>query len=407
MLSFREARELISLQVPVLASEQKKLPEVLNRVLAADVPADDDIPPFDNSSMDGYALRASESVPPSGTGRVRLNVVGEAMAGGVIQRSLDPGTAIRIMTGAPVPPGADAVIEQEKVIAGDGIVELEAAVAAGRNIRRKGEDLRKGETVLRKGTLLRSPHLGILASVGVNNVPVYRRPRVAILTTGNELIDVGETLSPGKIRNSNAYTLSGLVQENGGEPVVLGMVKDEEQQLERAIRAGLQYDLLLTSGGVSVGKYDLVLETLKKIGVEILFWKVNIKPGMPVAFGVYRNRGEMGTVPVFALPGNPVSSMVTFLQFARPALFRMTGREEDGGLRLRATIGHDIRKSDGKRHFSRGIARTEEGHLVVRTTGSQSSGVLSSMVKANCLIILREDQIEVKAGDEVEIEFLS
>ena len=408
MRSFSEARELISHQVPVLASEPISFKEALNRVLASDIVAEHDIPPFDNSSMDGYAVRTSDTVNAhSGSGGVCLEVAGEVGAGAVSSIVMGKGTAIRIMTGAPLPPGADAVIEQEQVVVRNGSIEIADLVPEGNNVRRRGEDLRVGETVMTKGTFLRPAHLGILASLGKMEVPVFRRPKVGILTTGNELIDVDEPLVPGKIRNSNAYSLFGSVLESGGEPVGLGMARDEEGELERAIRKGLECDVLITSGGVSVGKYDLVLQTMKKIGVEILFWKVNIKPGKPLAFGLYGKPGAAVPVPVFALPGNPVSTMVTFLQFVRPALFRMTGREDDGVLRLHATIEHDIRKHDQKRHFSRGVARSEHGRLVVRTTGTQSSGVLSSMARANCLITLREEQMDIKAGELVEIEFLS
>lgn len=408
MLSFDEARELISSRLPVLASEPVSLAQALNRVLAGDVVADHDIPPFDNSSMDGYALHASDTAGLSpGSGGVHLEVAGEAGAGTVTSAPLARGTVIRIMTGAPLPPGADAVLEQEQVVVRNGSIEIAAIVPEGKNIRRKGEDLRAGETVMTRGSILRAGHLGVLASLGKTKIVMYRRPKVGILTTGNELIDVEEPLAPGKIRNSNAYSLFGSVLESGGEPVSLGKVKDEERDLEGAIRKGLEKDALVTSGGVSVGKYDLVLQALKNIGVEIVFWKVNIKPGMPLAFGVYRKSGTGNPVPVFALPGNPVSTMVTFLQFVRPALFHMGGREGEGALRLNATLEHDIRKHDRKRHFTRGVVRNEQGRLIVRTTGTQSSGVLSSMVRANCLITLREEQMEIRAGEEVEIEFLS
>lgn len=408
MLSFDEARTLISRQLPVLASEQVSLIQALNRVLASDVVADHDIPLFDNSSMDGYALHASDTVDAGpGSGAVQLKVAGEAGAGTVTSTPLAQGTAIRIMTGAPLPPGADAVLEQEQVIVRNESIEIAAIVPEGKNIRRKGEDLRAGETVITKGAILWAGHLGVLASMGKTEIMVYRRPKVGILTTGNELIDVAEPVTPGKIRNSNAYALFGSVLECGGEPVTLGKVKDEERDLEEGLRKGLEYDALVTSGGVSVGKYDLVLQTLKKIGVEIVFWKVNIKPGMPLAYGLYRKSGTEKPVPVFALPGNPVSTMVTFLQFVRPALFRMGGREGDGPPHFNATLEHDIRKQDRKRHFSRGVVRNEHGRLSVRTTGTQSSGVLSSMIRANCLITLREEQMEIRAGEEVEIEFLS
>lgn len=406
MISYDEAKGIILGLVPTVLTENVALLEAYRRVLATDIVANEDIPPFDNASMDGYALHSEDTASATGAHNVSLTLAGEVAAGEVYPGILEKQRALRIMTGAPIPQGADAVLEQELAAMHNGFVAIGTHVAEGKNIRRKGEDIRKGDVALRKGTVLASAKIGVLASLGITNVPVYRKPRVALLTSGNEIVDVEEKVTAGKIRNSNSYTLWGLVKECGCEPIQLGNARDSEQELERNIEEGLAHDVLITSGGVSVGKYDFVLKTLEKLGVEIEFWKVNIKPGMPIAFGMFSASARL-PVPVFALPGNPVSTMVTFLQFVRPALHKIMGMDlPQEPLRLRATLEHDIHKHDGKRHFSRGIVRNENGNLVVQATGSQSSGVLTSLASANCFIVLPEETKDLKAGSVVDIELL-
>lgn len=406
MISFDEAKRTILEHVPTLPKEKVALLEACHRVLTTDIVADEDIPSFDNASMDGYALHSEDTVGATGAHNVSLTMEGEVAAGEVYPGTLGKQKAIRIMTGAPIPQRANAVLEQELVVAQNGFVKIGMHVTEGKNIRRKGEDIHKGDVALRKGTVLTSAPLGVLASLGIPNIQVYRKPNVALVTSGNEVVNVEEKITAGKIRNSNSYTLWGLVKECGCEPVQLGNARDSEEESERKIKEGLTQDVLITSGGVSVGKYDFVLKTLEKLGVEIKFWKVNIKPGMPIAFGIYSASSRL-PVPVFALPGNPVSTMVTFLQFVRPALQKMMGMDlQQAPLQLRATLEHDIQKHDGKRHFSRGIVRNENGNLIVKTTGSQSSGVLTSLALANCFIILPEETKELKAGSVVDIELL-
>jgi molybdopterin molybdotransferase len=404
MISFREAQELIAHHCQPLSSETVPIFEAHHRVLAEDVVAECSLPPFDNSSMDGFAFRSSDTQGYAADGLVRLRLAGEVSAGTVQHDPVAPGTAVRVMTGAPLPPGADTILEQELVQVVNGSIRFSGPVLAGRNIRRVGDDIQRGEAILKRGERLCAAHLGVLASIGRKELRVVRRPTVAIVTTGNELVEIDEPLRPGKIRNSNLYSLWGLVKEQGAQPILLPTTSDDERALTEVLTIGLQSDVLLTSGGVSVGKYDLVLKALEKMGVEIVFWKVNIKPGMPVAFGISRQRER--TTRVFALPGNPVSTMVTFFQFARPALTRLEGEEIKKFLTLRAILDQDIEKKDAKRHFSRGVARNENGKIFVRTTGSQNSGVLTSMVAANCLIILPEDVRTLKKGDEVQIEML-
>lgn len=402
MRTAAEALQTILESIVPVTSEQCELSSLYDRVLAADVAAPHDVPLFDNASMDGYAIRSHDVASAQGSANVPLTLQGKVQAGVEYQKDLSPFHAIRIMTGAPVPGGADAVIEQELVTARNGSVSVAAPVDSGRNIRKRGEDVKAWTVVVRKGTRLKSAHVGVLASLGIVKADVYRKPRIGFLTTGDELIGAQETPLPGQIRNSNAYTLRGMIGEAGCEPTDLGSVPDDKEELKKRINEGLAFDALITSGGVSVGEHDLVLGILKSLAVEILFWKVNIKPGMPMAFGVSKTG-----VPVFALPGNPVSTMVTFLRFVRPGLEKRGGVAGPGNeIRLKATLADPLRKKDSKRHFIRGVLGNERGGLVVHTTGSQSSGVLTSLTKANCLIILPEESEGVNAGEEVEIELI-
>lgn len=402
MRTAAEALQIILESIVPVTSDQCDLSSLYGRVLAADVVAPHDVPLFDNASMDGYAVRSNDLALAQGSANVHLTLQGKVRAGDEYEKALSPLHAIRIMTGAPVPACADAVIEQELVIARNGSAVVAAPVDSGRNIRKRGEDIKAGTVVVTKGTRLKSAHVGVFASLGILEADVYRKPRTAFLTTGDELIDARETPLRGQIRNSNAYTLRGMIDETGCEPIDLGSVPDDKGELKKRIVDGLAYDALVTSGGVSVGEHDLVIDILESLAVEIVFWKVNIKPGMPMAFGV----SETG-VPVFALPGNPVSTMVTFLRFVRPALEKRGGVAEPGNeIRLKATLADPLRKKDSKRHFIRGVLGNERGELVVHTTGSQSSGVLTSLTRANCFIILPEESGGANAGEEVEIELI-
>jgi molybdopterin molybdotransferase len=407
MLPFDQALSRILKEISAAESELCDLQSAHRRVLAQDIESAQDIPQFDNSSMDGYALRSGDTISATPAQRLELTIVGEVGAGDVFKGAVSDRTVVRIFTGGGLPAGADAVIEQEAVEAANGKVYLNGPVPRGKNVRARGEDIAKGKIVLKKGDLVSAARSGIIASIGLTQVRVYSVPRIAILTTGNELTDVDEPLEPGKIRDSNSYTLLSLVRESGCEPVSTARATDSVADLQKKIRIGLESDALITSGGVSVGERDLVLKTMEEIGVKILFWKVNIKPGMPFAFGVYRKEGKPRAVPVFGLPGNPVSTMVTFLQLVRPALFKMCGRiGGDSNFKLMARIEHDYEKKDGKRHFARGVLRNENNELLVRISGSQSSGVLTSLSVANCLIVVPENVSVIKAGSSVQIELL-
>jgi len=402
MLLSDQAKEIISRSCPIMGTEITSLSSSLGRALAEDIVAREDVPTFDNSGMDGYALRTSDDA--AHMDGISLKIVGEVAAGDVYPGVVGDGEAVKVMTGAPIPTGADAVIEQEQVKEENGKLRVSGPVERGCNIRSRGEDIRSGDRLLERGKRLRPFELGVLASLGISEVSVYARPEVAILTMGNELVPIDQAPGPGQIRNSNAVTLQALVHECGAKAILFDPCKDDEDHLREALEAGLLSDVLISSGGVSVGEYDLVLNVLKSIGVKILFWRVNIKPGKPVAFGLFEGRGR--AVPVFALPGNSVSTAVTFIEYVRPALLRMMGATGWEPLRLMAELKGEIRKNDGKRQFLRGILRNESGRLIVQSTGSQGSAVMTSFLKANCLIIVPEEVREVTEGNMVEIKLL-
>ncbi len=397
MISAAEANTIISGTVPTLGAVTVGLERSLHRVLAEDVVAQEQVPAFDNAQMDGYAVRVDDVQRPP----VSLKVVGEVAAGTMPEREIRRGEAMRIMTGARVPAGSDAVIQQEWTEGTDAAaVNVVRSVQAGHNIRKSGSDIGAGSVVLRKGHFIRAQEIGVLASLGKRYIVVYRQAIVAILPTGNEIIEIDRPLSEGKVRNSNAYALASLVREAGGEPFRLDVAADEKHDLKEKILTGLGYDMLISAGGVSVGKYDLVVEVMRELGVEIRFWKVNIKPGMPLVYGTYNEK------PVFGLPGNPVSAVITFMQFVRPALRQMMGRNERRDLTVYARLSVEIKKADGKRHFVRGILEHRDGTLEVSPIGSQVSNVLTSLTLANCLILLPEEKEIFRAGEIVEVELL-
>lgn len=401
MVNATEARRIILDSLSPMPTESCELHRSYGRILAETVVAPHDVPAFDNSGMDGYAVRSRDVSGAGAATPVSLVLRGEVPAGNPFTEKLEERSAVRIMTGAPVPPGADAVVEQELTEGRNGTVVVLSPVQAGRNIRPRGDDIRKGDEVCAKGAMLTSARVGILASLGKTPVQVYQTPTVAVLTTGNELVGVDSITGPGQIRNSNAFTLGGLLRECGCAVLDLGIARDDPAELRAAIREGLRTDALITSGGVSVGKHDHVLGALEAEGVVLKFRNVNIKPGKPFAYGLFEN-----SKPVFALPGNPVSTFVTFLQFVRSGLETLKGRTDYAPVCVTAVLGESIRKQDGKRHFVRGIMTREGNRMVVRTTGTQNSGVLSSLAKANCLIVIPEEVRSLDPGDSVEIELL-
>ncbi len=401
MLSVEEAQEQVLAQVRPLEAESMPILEALGRVLAEDIASDMDVPPLDNSAMDGYAVRAADILSASRESPVALCVVADLAAGRVLEQAMGAGEAARIMTGAPVPPGADAVVPFEDARREGNQVEILEALPKGRNVRRAGEDVRKGDIVLRVGAVLRPQEIGMLASVGRREVRVIRRPRVAILATGDEVVEPGEEVGSGKIRNINSYTNAAQVLKYGGLPLLLGVARDRTDELTGKIRQGLDAgaDLFLTSGGVSVGDFDLVKKVLAAEG-RINFWWVNMKPGKPMAFGTIRG------VPLLGLPGNPVAAMISFELFARPMILKMRGYTCWEWPSTTARLREAIERKDGRRHYLRVRLFQGGGGLEAELTGDQGSGILTSMVAAQGLAVIPEDVRHLPAGRSVQVLLL-
>ncbi|MBI4790229.1 MAG: molybdopterin molybdotransferase MoeA [Chloroflexi bacterium] len=412
-ISVEDARAYILKHFAPLEPERVPMLEALDRVLAEDVISELNVPPFNNSAMDGYAVRAADIVHAAPDRPAALRVIGDVAAGYVATRAVEPGTAMRIMTGAPLPSGADTVVRFEETSEGvetrgtgkdRDTVEILKAVQRGDNVRAAGEDIHAGEVVLPRGTLVRPPEIGVMASVGKKEVAVHRRPRVAILATGDELVDIDEPITPGKIRNSNEYGNAAAVVRAGGIPIRLGIARDNIADLTSKIRAGLDAgaDLFLTSAGVSVGDYDMVKDVLNAEGA-MHFWQVNMKPGKPLAFGVLRGKKD---VPLLGLPGNPVSAMMSFEIFARPAILTMLGKTRFERPTVQAVLEESVTNTANRRNFIRVRVEKRDGGYVARTTGEQGSGILTSVSRANGLLVIPEDVTLVRAGDRVDIQML-
>ncbi len=406
MLTVEKAQAAVLERIPRLASERVSALDALGCVLATSVVSDIDVSPFDNSAMDGYAVRAADLADASEAAPVVLRVVEHIAAGGFPTRALGPGEASRIMTGAPVPEGADAVVMVERSEALEnaggtgGTVAFRAVPAAGEHIRLRGEDVKVGETVLRAGEIVGPAAVGLMASVGAAEVDIYRRPRVAIVSTGDELVDITEKPGPGKIRNSNSWTLAAQVLDAGAIPHMLGVARDNEADTRALLSRAPEFDMMISTGGVSMGDFDVVKGVLEQIGV-MDFWKVAMRPGAPQTYGT------IGGTPFFGLPGNPTSTMVGFELFVRPAIRKMRGFAELYRPRTTAVLAEDVRKKSDRRYFLRGrLDRVEggagTGAYSVRLSGGQSSAMLSSMHRANCLVSLPEDATRLAAGSAVE-----
>ena len=400
MISVEEALKNILDSISPLGMEKVNLLDALGRVIGEDIHAGRSIPPKDNSAMDGYALRAEDSRGASPERPVRFEVVEDIPAGAVPQKRIGPGQASRIMTGAPIPEGADAVVRMEDTRKEENTVAVLAEAKTGQDIRRAGEDVRPGEKVISQGEIIRPAEVGMLASLGRSFILVHQRPLIAVVATGDELTDIDEPLSPWKIVSSNSYSLAALVRDCGAIPLQIGIARDQREDLVAKFGAAMRADLIVSSGGVSVGDYDLVKEVMKEAGNRVQFWQVAMKPGRPLAFG------SLGGVPVVGLPGNPVSSMVSFEQFVRPAILKMMGHTNLFRRTVRARLAEGIKKKKGTRHFIRAQVRLEGDGYTVATTGDQGSGILKSMVRANGLIILPEDVAAVGAGETVTVQLL-
>jgi molybdopterin molybdotransferase len=394
MLTVEEALAAIVARVEPLGAERVEILSALGRVLADPIVSRREIPPWPNSSMDGYAVRAADT----GQG-VALRVVGLVEAGSVPARAVGAGEAIRIFTGAPLPDGADSVIPQEDVDTVNGRIDLRRAVDQAAYVRQAGEDVRVGDQVLEPGTVLSAAEIGLLATLGHGQVRVYRRPRVAILSTGNELADLGSEPGPGQIPNTNTYSLTAQVLESGGEPVSLGVARDRLEAIAERLAAARDADMLVSSAGVSVGDLDLVRKAMVDAGAELHLWQVSMRPGKPITFG------SLAGHPVFGLPGNPVSAMVTFELFVRPALLKMAGRRRLTRPRIHARALTAIANPGNRRGYLRVRLERDGDGFAARLTGEQGSAILRSMVIADGLAVIDPDTT-IAAGANVEVILL-
>lgn len=398
MISVESALETILKEIKPLGLESTDINSALGRVLGEDISARGGNPPWDNSAMDGYALRAADVKGASIENAAKLTVIYDLPAGSVGQTPVGPGQAVRIMTGAPVPEGADAVVMVEKTESGEGFVLIKAEPRPGENIRRAGEDFKAGDIVVKKGSLIRPAEVSMFATVGVPFVLVHRRPRVAVISTGDELCDINELPPAGKISNSNGYALAALVAACGAVPIQLGIARDNKESLRQKLTQALSADCVISSGGVSVGDYDFVKDVLKDMGSSMIFWKVAMKPGKPLAFGV------IGGKPAFGLPGNPISSMVAFEQFVRPSLLKMAGRTNLYRQTFKATLTKDIKIKPGRMNFIRAELRLTDDGMVVTPLDGQGSGMIMTMVRANSFVVVPQDSTGFKQGEAVRVQ---
>ncbi len=401
MIQFNEALNIILDSVYQLEGEKADILDSAGRIIFTDILSDINIPPFNNSAMDGYAVRSGDLKDASGENPVRLEITGEIQAGINNEKlNVGSGQAVRIMTGAPMPQEADAVIPVEDTSEENRTVLVYRDLKENANVRFAGEDISRGQRVLKRGDILRSADTGLLASLNCREVDLFRRPKVAIISTGDEIVDIGEEIKPGQIRNSNAYTLQQEIKRYRGVPDYLGIAKDDKEETKSLFRKGFQNDIVITTGGVSMGKYDYVKDVMKELGVDIKIETVRMKPGKPMVFGT------LGRKLFFGLPGNPVSTLISFNEFVRPAILKMMGASGLEKPHISAVADDDIRKKAGRRNFIRGYFTLSNGNFHVSTTGPQGSGILRSMSEANCLIILPSDVEQVKKGESVTIELL-
>lgn len=402
MIDFEQALKIVLENTKVLEPEEVNILSALNYVLAEDVYSDIDIPPFNNSAVDGYAVISSDTKGAKKDTPKILEIIEDLPAGYLPTKELKNGTTVKIMTGAMIPKNADAVVMVEDTEkfqqGGKQLVKIFKEVNKGDNIRLKGEDVKKGELVISKGQVLTPARIAILAALNIQKIKVVRRPKVAILATGDELVELGEELSEGKIRNSNTYGIYAQVTKYGGVPINLGIAKDTKDEIKKKISSVI-CDVLVISAGISVGEYDIVKDVLFELGGEIKFWKVAQRPGKPFAFGKINDK------IVFCLPGNPVSSMVTFELYVRPCLLKMQGKNYEPQL-ISAIVKEKITKKKGFRYFLRvKLNKTENGYEAT-TTGPQGSGILKSMVLADGLLILPEEVEVVNPGDKFFVQLL-
>ncbi|WP_321530036.1 gephyrin-like molybdotransferase Glp [uncultured Desulfuromonas sp.] len=395
MLSFQQARQTILDHVTPLGVERVGLLDAVERIVAEDIIAPWSLPVWDNSAMDGFAVR-HDDCSNDGT----LTISGYIPAGGYSNDPVQPGTAVRIMTGAPIPPGADTVVPFEETSEEGDQLTIRGSVTVGDHIRVKGEDITDGENILTAGSLLRPAEIGLLATFNKVIVPVYRRPRVAILATGDELIEPGSPPNNHQIVNCNSFAVAAALKEIGCEPILLGIARDNRESHLQKIKEGLKADALITSAGVSAGDRDLVRDILEELGVKSVFWKIDIKPGRPTAFAMHGNK------PVFSLPGNPVSTMITFEEFVKPALLKMMGHRRVFHPTVRAILKDDVKKKSGRTQFMRVFVTMNNGQYLASTSGDQNTGILKTMIRANGLAILPAAPDHIGSGTQVDVQMI-
>ncbi len=412
MLSVEEARDRIVSMFQTLDTEEKDVLDTLGQVLAEDVVSDIDIPPLDNSAMDGYAIQYEDTLGASKDTPKVVKVIGEISAGQLPDGKVLPGTSIRVMTGAPIPQGANAVVPFEDTDEFDSSssrisstlnqdIKINVEASNQSNIRPAGQDINKGDIILRSGTIISPAEIAVIASTGRSKIRVTRRPVISVIATGNELIEPGMQIKPGSIYDSNSYGIAASISKYGGLPKFLGIAKDDWHSLESKIEDGLESDLIITSAGVSKGDYDIVKDLLSSRG-SIDFWSVRMRPAKPLAFGTF-DTSDGKKIPHIGLPGNPVSALVAFELLVRPAILKMLGKIDHGKALIKATLTDDIVNTDGRRVYARVKVYQKAGQFYASLTGDQGSGVLTSMVLANGLAVCPEDTKVLKAGTSASV----
>jgi len=400
MISVEDALNQILEVIVPLGREKASILDSIGRVIGEDIYANRNIPPKDNSAMDGYAVRWEDTRGATVSKPAILDVIEDIPAGTVPRKNIGVGESSRIMTGAPIPVGANAVVRVEDTERDGQRVKVFVKVKEAQDIRPAGEDVKEGELIISQGDVIRPAEIGMLAAVGRSFISVYQRPLVAVVATGDEIVDIDGHPNPWQIISSNSYSLAAQIMDCGGIPLQIGIAKDKRDDLVAKFKEALRADIIVSSGGVSVGDYDLVKDVMKEVGNRMQFWQVAMRPGKPLAFG------SMEGIPVFGLPGNPVSSMVAFEQFVRPSILKMMGHKNLFRRIVRATLKDNITKKKGTRHFIRAHVSYENGRYSTATTGEQGSGMLMSMVMANGLIILPEYATSVKKGEEVSVQLI-
>ncbi len=401
MILVKEAQKIILEKIQPLAPEKVSLLDALGAVLFENIHAQRDNPPADNSAMDGYALRF-EDISSIDKNSVLLKITDNIPAGQQPVKAIHAGEAARIMTGALIPNGADTVVMTEDTQKKNGSVSIIKPQKSGSHIRKQGEDFKKGNLLLPRGDIVKSSNIGIILTAGYASLSVYKRPIVAILSTGDELVDIDKKPQNHQIINSNSHIIASQVLACGGKPLLLGIIPDRKDAIKESLLSSEKADIIISTGGVSVGDYDFVKDAIKEIGSEIIIWKIAMKPGKPLTFSMLGNR------PIFGLPGNPVSSFVSFEQFVRPAILKMNGHKDLFRQTLRATLAHDVKKkNDGRRHFLRSLLTYDKEGYTVSLLKGQGSSMMTSLASANCFLIVPEKETVLKAGQQVDVQLLN